>query len=136
MAKRIVQSTQVKLGGTLYSAQIKSAGLDVDAPEVDVTNMDSDGWAELLGGIKKGTLAIEMVLDGDDSGFQAYLWGVLGTVVTFSIQGTDASTSTSNALFSGSVLITKATPVRGAVGDAHGASYSFPTSGAITRATA
>lgn len=135
MAKRIVSSTQITLGGTDYSAQLVDGGLDVDAPEQDITNMASAGWFEGIGGIKKATLALEFAYDADDSGLQAYLWTNLGASVAFTMRGTSGAIATSNADYQGNVIINKFTPIRGRVGNVHGASYSFPVTGAITRDT-
>lgn len=134
MAKLVVKAQYLALGAgpTDYSAQIKGATLTIDAPEVDVTNMDSGGWNEALGGIKKGTLAIEWVRDADLSGLSAAVMTALGSTLAFHLRVQDAAASATNLEFTGNVLVTQWAPITGSVGQAFSNSTSWPTTGAIT----
>lgn len=137
MAKLVVTAQYVALGAgpTDYSAQVKGATLTIDAPEVDVTNMDSAGWTELLGGIKKATLAIEWVKDADLSGLDAAVYAALGTTLAFRVREQDSAIATTNPEYQGTVLVTQWAPVSGSVGAAFGGSTSWPVTGAIVRDT-
>ena len=139
MAKIVVKNQFLSLGGTEYSSQIKGATLTINAPEVDVTNMDGNGWAELLSGILKAQIQIDFVKDADLSGLDAAVWAVLTHATTntmaFVLKLQDASTSSTNPQFSGTVLVNNWSPISGSVGQAFGGSITFPVTGAITRAT-
>lgn len=135
MAKIVIKNAVTLLAATDYSAQIKSSTLTLEAPEVDVTNMGSGGWVELLGGIKKGTLAFEFVKDSDLSGLTAAMVAALGTVIAFDVKAQSAATSTTNRRYTGNVLVTSWQPVAGQVGSAFGSSVSWPTTGAVVEQT-
>lgn len=138
MAKIVIKAAYVDLGGTQYDAQVKSAELSFDAPEVDVSNMDSGGWAEILQGIRSGKLSIEFVKDADLSGLDSAVWTAAtgaGTL-TFEIRLQDAAVGATNPKYTGTVVVTQWSPVGGKVGDAFGGSVTWPVTGAITRAIA
>lgn len=117
-----------------YSDLCKSATLTVDAAELDTTDFASAGWTEAIGGLKSGSLSLEFMDDIAVGELDADLWSILGTVVPFTIKLTDAAVGTSNPLYSGNVLITSHN-LGGSVGDVAMKSLTFPTSGAVARAT-
>jgi hypothetical protein len=134
MSKRIVLSSQLGLGGNDLAAQVNEMTLEISAAEGSTTNMASAGWEEILGGLKSYSLNVTFK---KDSAFDldAYLWGALNTLVAWTGKAQDASTSSTNPLWGGNVLVSKVTPISGSPGDIHGAQYTFKGSGAITRAT-
>ena len=77
--------------------------------------------------------------DADLSGLDAAVWAVLTHATTntmaFVLKLQDASTSSTNPQFSGTVLVNNWSPISGSVGQAFGGSITFPVTGAITRAT-
>lgn len=135
MAVFALTSEFTSLNGADRSADIKSSVLTVDVAELDTTDFASAGWTEVIGGLKSGTLAINFQDDVVAAAVDSVLWPLLGTVVTFEVRATSAVVGTSNPKYTGSVLITSAT-IGGAVGELAMKSLSFPTSGAVTRATA
>ena len=124
----------VTLNSVDHSAICKSATLAVDAAQLDTTDFASGGWVEMIGGLKSGTLALEFMDDVAAGEVDSDLWSILGTVVPFTVKLTDAAVGTSNPQYTGNVLVTSHT-LGGAVGDLAVKSLSFPTSGAVTRAT-
>lgn len=135
MAVFALTSTYLALAGADRSADVKSVTLSVDAAALDTTDFASGGWTEAIGGLKSGTLTIEFQDDVAASAIDSILWPLLGTVTTFEVRGTSAAVGTSNPKYSGSVLITQAA-IGGAVGELAMKSLSFPTTGAVARATA
>jgi hypothetical protein len=135
MAAFMLSSVTTTVNSVDYSQYLKSATLTVDAAVLDTTDFASVGWTEAIGGLKSGTLALEFNDDVTVTTVDDRLFALLGTVVAFTIKPTSSATSTSNPVYSGSVLITGHS-LGGAVGDLAGKSLSFPTSGAVTRATA
>jgi predicted secreted protein len=135
LAKLVTTAAYLALGAgpTDYSAQVKSCSLTIDAPEVDVTNMDSAGWTELLGGIKKASLAIEWVKDADLSGLDAAVYAALGSTLAFRIRQQDSAIAAGNPEYQGTCLITQWQPINGSVGQAFGGSTTWPVTGAIVR---
>jgi len=115
---------------------VKSAELTVDVEEKDVTNYASDGWKEVLGGLKSGSLKINFFQDYAAGAIDSIIWPLLGTVVTFFVRPTTSVVGASNPQYSGNILISGWAPVEGSVGDEGTASVTYNTSGEVTRAVA
>lgn len=137
MAKFVVTGTKVTLNGTDVSSSCARAELVINAAEVTTTDFGSAGWTEVIGGLKSGTVSLDFHSDFGASAisntFQP-LVGTIGTVVLIAANGTAASATT--PAYTATVLINSFTPVSGAVGDLSTFSVSFPTSGAVSYATA
>ena len=134
MAIQALTAEVVTINSIDFSAYCKSATLTIDVAELDTTDFASDGWTEMIGGLKSGTLSVEFMDDVADDQVDEDLYAILGTVVPFSLKLDDAAVGTSNPNYTGNVLITQHT-LGGAVGDLATKSLSFPISGAVTRAT-
>lgn len=132
----VLEAQQVTLGGTNYSDTCSSAKVTAEVAEQDISTFASAGWKEVRGGQKSGTLDLELFSDFQASGLDEVMWAayLAGTPITFTVVPDDAAVSTSNPSFSGKVLINK-WMVGGKVAEVATVSVSFPTSGAITRAT-
>ncbi len=135
MAVMALTTEYTALNGVDESSNIKSSTLVVDVNQLDTTDFASAGWTEYIGGLKSGTLSIEFQDDVAASAIDSKLWALLGTVTTFEVRLTSAVVGTSNPKWTGSVLITQHS-IGGSVGDLATKSLSFPTSGAVSRATA
>jgi hypothetical protein len=137
MAKFVVTTNAVTLNGTDLSSSCARAELVINAAEVDVTDFGSAGWTEVIGGLKSGTVSLDFHSDfgtGAVSRIFQPLVGTIGTVTLIAGNGTAASSATPQ--YTATVLINSFTPVSGAVGDLATFSVSFPTTGAVTYATA
>lgn len=137
MAKFVVTGTKVTVNGTDLSSSCARAELVINAAEVTTTDFGSAGWTEVIGGLKSGTVSLDFHADygvGAVSTMFQPLIGTLGTVVLIAANGTAASATT--PAYTATVLINSFTPVSGAVGDLATFSVSFPTSGAVSYATA
>ena len=137
MAKFIATGTKVTLNGTDLSSSCARAELVINAAEVDVTDFGSAGWTEVIGGLKSGQVSFDFHSDfgaGAVSTTFGTLVGSLGTVTIVAANGTAASATT--PLYTATVLINSFTPIAGAVGDLSTFSVTFPTTGAVTYATA
>jgi hypothetical protein len=137
MAKFVVTTNAVTLNGSDISSSCARAELVINAAEVDVTDFGSAGWTEVIGGLKSGTVSLDFHSDfgtGAVSRLLQPLVGTIGTVTLIAGNGTAASSATPQ--YTATVLINSFTPVSGAVGDLATFSVSFPTTGAVTYATA
>ena len=114
------------------SAFCKSATLTIDSAQLDTTDFASAGWTEMIGGLKSGTLAVELMDVVAAGSIDADFYTDLGTVVAFALRADNGAISTSNPEYQGNVLITQWN-IGGAVGDLATKSLSFPITGAITR---
>lgn len=135
MPSMVLLAEYVEINGTDLSDYTKKAELTTKVEEKDVTTYGSNGWKEVLGGIKSGELALEFLQDVSASALDSIMWPLLGTVVTFEVRADSAAVGTSNPSYTGSVLINGWNPIQGSVGDEAKTSVSYPTSGAVARAT-
>jgi hypothetical protein len=137
LAKFIATGTKVTLNGSDLSSSCARAELVINAAEVTTTDFGSAGWTEVIGGLKSGQVSLDFHSDygvGAVSTLFQPLVGTIGTVVLVTANGTAASANT--PAYTATVLINSFTPVSGAVGDLSTFSVTFPTTGAVTYATA
>lgn len=135
MAKQVLLQSMVLIAGTDLSTYCSKIELQVEVEEKDATTFGSAGWHENLGGIKSGSLALTFKQDVAAAAIDSILWPFLGTLQTFEVRLVNTARSTSNPAYTGSCLIRQHNPISGSVGDVAEMSITWPTSGAITRAT-
>ncbi len=135
MAFMVLTSEQLVIGTNNLSAYIKKAELGITVEDKEITTYASAGWKERIGGLKDGELSIDFIQDFTAGALDEIMWGKLGSVQTFTVKATNATTSSSNPAYSGSILIKEWKPISGGVGDEATSSASYPTSGAVSRAT-
>jgi hypothetical protein len=136
MAKMVLLASFVSVGGNNLSTYCNKAEVSVEVEDKDVTTFASLGWKELLGGLKSGELSLEFKQDVAAAALDSIMWPLLGTVVPFEVRLDSAAVGTSNPKYTGNVLINGWNPIEGSVGDEASVSVGYPTSGAVTRATA
>ena len=136
MAKVVITSRYVSLNGTDISSSLAGASLEINVEEVDTTSLGSAGWKEVAAGIKSGSVTLNYQQDFGAAAVDATLFPLLGTQGTVVIRPNGTVASATNPSYTATVLISQYTPISGAVGDLQTFDVTFPTSGAITRATA
>ena len=136
MPKMVLLAEYLSINSNVLNTFTKKAELTVEVEEKDVTNYASLGWKEVIGGLKSAELGCEFLQDFAASQLDAIMWPLLGTVVPFEVRADQGAASTSNPKYTGSILINGWNPITGSVGDEATVSMGFPTSGAVTRATA
>ena len=136
MPKFIVTATAVKIGSTNVSDSVASATLELTSADVDVTDFSSNGWTEVIGGLKSGTLSLDIHADNGVGAITTILNPLLGTIATVTLAPNGTVGSSSNPIWTVPVLVNSFSPVAGAVGDLSTFSVSFPTSGSVSFATA
>lgn len=135
MAKFVLTAERVFLNGADWTANCSQAELQVTVADEDVTNYASLGWHERLGGLKDAKIVLNFFEDFAAAGLDSVFWPLLGTLVTFSLAGTQSAVGTSNPYYEGNMLITDWNPLTGKVGDVDTVSVTWPTSGVVTRRT-
>ena len=139
MATYVITAGYVAIDGTDMSAYVRSASLEITADSVEFTNFASSGAREYKVGLKAGTLNVEFNQDFANTATlpDQKLWGIFntGANVTFEVRPTSSAVGTANPKYTGSVVPVGYSPLTGSVGDASTVSISWPTSGAISRAT-
>lgn len=136
MAKYVVTGTYVTLNGSDISSSCARAELVINAAEVDTTDFGSQGWTEIIGGLKSGSVTLDFHNDFGVGGISTLLADLVGTIGTVTVNPVGSAASATNPTYTAPVMISSFTPVAGAVGDLATFSVTFPTSGAVTYATA
>lgn len=136
MAKTVVTSRYVSIGTADVSSALAGASLEITVEEVDKTSLGSGGWREVAAGLKSGSVTLNFMQDYAVGATDSILYPLIGTEATVTIRSSSATVSASNPAYSAVVLISQYTPINGAVGDLATFDVTFPTVGAVTRATA
>ena len=137
MSKYVVAGTTVTFNGSDISGSVARAELVINAAEVDTTDFGSNGWSEVVGGLKSGSVSLDFHSDFGAGGVSSLLQdlvGTIGTVTIIAANGTAASATTPQ--YTATVLVNSFTPIAGAVGDLATFSVTFPTTGEVSYATA
>ena len=134
MSKIVLTDATVSIAGTDISDYVASITLTTSAAEVETTSFGSGGAVTRVGGLKDGSLAID--LHQDFPVIDALLFPLLGSTASFIVNPSGTSPGTATPDFSGTILVTELTPVAGAVGELATQSLTFPISGTVTRGTA
>ncbi|TLQ45752.1 phage tail protein [Streptomyces marianii] len=135
MAMMVLLAAHLELNSNNLNDRTRKVELTVEVEDKDVTTYASQGWKEVLGGLKSGELGIEFLQDVAATEIDSIMWPLLGQVVPFTAKLNQGTTTTSNPAYSGNVLIKGWNPIEGSVGDEASVSVSYPTSGAVSRAT-
>jgi hypothetical protein len=135
MAKMVLKAAFLSVNGVDESSNCSKIELTTEVEEKDVTTFASNGWKEVLGGVASAGLSVGIKNDVASSQIDSRLWALFGTVTTFEVRASNAAVGASNPKYTGSVLIKELKPINGSVGDVNEADLSWPSSGAVTRAT-
>jgi hypothetical protein len=136
MAKMVLTSQFLSLNGVDLSDYTRKAELSIEVEDKDITTYSSLGWKVVTGGLKSGELGIEFLQDPAATKIDSIMWPLLGSVVPFETRLDQAAVSTSNPKYTGNCLIKQWNPIEGSIGDEASVGVTYPTSGAVTRATA
>lgn len=136
MTLMVLKAAYFAINGVDRSANTSKCEITAEVEEKDVTVFASNGWKEVLGGIASGGVAATLKNDMAAAALDSAMWALFGTVTTWEARVSNAAVSASNPKYSGNMLIKNWTPISGSPGDVNEASYTWPTSGVVTRATA
>lgn len=115
------------------SDHCRQGTLAMEATDLDSTAF-GDNWSEHTGGLKSGTLTIEALDDFAASQIDDTLWPLFGTVVDFEVRPTADPVGATNPSYTGKLFIAQHA-VGGTLNEMAMKSLSYPTSGAVSRAT-
>ncbi|MER5355715.1 hypothetical protein ABT093_36000 [Kitasatospora sp. NPDC002551] len=136
MPTMVLTGEYVSVAGNTLSEYARKAELTVEVEEKDVTTYTALGWKVLIGGLKSGSLALDLLNDFAAGKLDSIMWPLLGQVVAFEVRPTQAVVSAANPKYTGEVLVKEWQPISGSVGDEASVGVTYPTSGAVVRATA
>jgi hypothetical protein len=137
MAKYVVQNPVVVFAGGTISANVAQATIALEADDIEVTNFAGNGFRERIGGLKTGTLSMELHQDFAIGAIDSTFFTNLGGTVAVAIRpaGGTATVGSANPEYTFNVLVTEYAPLDSAVGDLATFSVSYPITGAVARGT-
>lgn len=136
MAVVALLNMYVSINGSALHDHGRQATLALDRTALDATAF-GDGWTVQHGGLRSGTLTLEVLDDFASSAVDEILWDAFSTtsgVVAFEVRPVNATVSTSNPAYTGNLLVSQWT-LGGDLNTMASKSLTFPLSGAVTRAT-
>lgn len=122
-------------GSTALASYLTQVELKATATDVTTTAFGSQ-WVTRVAGLREGSLTLTFNQDYAAATVDATLWPLLGANATVVIKPTGSAVGTSNPAYTAICVVTDLTPVSGQVGDLATLSITWPTTGAIARATA
>ena len=122
-------------GSTALASYLTQVELKTSATDITTTAFGST-WVTRVAGLKEGSLTLQFNQDYAASTVDATLWPLLGTNATVVIKPSSTATSSSNPAYTAVCLVTDLTPISGNIGDLATFSITWPTTSAISRATA
>lgn len=78
MAIQAWTDLSILVGGFDFAGHGKNVSLATEVAPLDTTNYRSNGWTEVIGGNKSGTLSLEFMQDMADNGPDEIAWDLLG----------------------------------------------------------
>ena len=134
MAVMALINEYLSLNAVAMSDHVRQTTLAMEATALDSTAM-GDGWVKNVYGLKSGSMQVEFNDDTAVSQVDALLWPLFGTNTAFEVRLDAGVVSTSNPKYTGLVGISQHN-VGGSLNEVARKSLTFPTSGAVARATA
>jgi hypothetical protein len=122
-------------GSTALASYLTQVELTATATDVTTTAFGSS-FVTRVAGLKEGSLTLAFNQDYASGTVDATLFPLLGANATVVIKPTSSAVSSANPSYSAVCLVTELTPVSGTIGDLSVFTVTWPTTGAITRATA
>ena len=120
---------------TALASYLTQVELKATATDVTTTAFGSQ-WVTRVAGLREGSLTLTFNQDYAAATVDATLWPLLGANATVVIRPSSSAVGTSNPAYTAICLVTDLTPISGQVGDLATLSITWPTTGAVTRATA
>lgn len=134
MSTIVLTDASVVINSVDLSDHATKATIRAEVEDKENTAFGSE-WRTRQGGLKDGTVEIELNQDYDASEVDATLWPLLGTLVDVVIKATSDAVSATNPSYTATCLIREYSPLDGQVGDLNKTSMSWPVSGPVVRAT-
>jgi hypothetical protein len=134
MAATVLTDAKVIINSVNLSTYVRQVTLNVSVKEEDVTAMGGSGYVAMIAGLKDWTLEVDFNQDFSNAAVDQTLWPLFATTTTISINPTSGANSATNPQYSGTVLVSKYTPLNGKVGDVSQIKIPFRAAGPLSRA--
>lgn len=134
MAVYLNNGVQLKVNSVDLSAYVSSVTINKSFEELDVTAM-GDASRRFVAGLEASSITIDFFNDFASGKVADTLDTWVGKTTTVTVQPTSGAVSTTNPIYTMTVLVNNITPVNGAVGDLATQSVTWNCTSAITKAT-
>ena len=135
MAVYMSNGVVVTLNSVVLSDHVTSATINRIFEELEVTAM-GDSSRKYTKGLETSTIALDFLNDTAAANVLVTLQAAWGTTVPLTLKQTSAAVSTTNPLYSTTVLVNNTTDINGAVGDISTQSITFTCNSPIVITTA
>jgi hypothetical protein len=138
MAIFLSNGVEVTLNGVVLSDHVTSATINRSFDELEVTAM-GDTAHKFVKGLEASTITLDFLNDNAASGagaVRAALQAAWGTTVTLILRQTSAATSTTNPLYTTTVLVNNTTDINNSVSEISTQSITFTCNSPIVITTA
>ena len=138
MAIFLSNGVEVTLNGVVLSDHVTSASINRSFDELEVTAM-GDTAHKFVKGLEASTITLDFLNDNAASGagaVRAALQAAWGTTVPLILRQTSAATSTTNPLYSTTVLVNNTQDINNSVADISTQSLTFTCNSPIVITTA
>jgi hypothetical protein len=122
-------------GSTALASYLTQVELKATANDVTTTAFGSS-WVTRVAGLREGSLTLQFNQDYAASTVDPVLWPLLGTNATVVIRPSSSAVGANNPAYTAICVVNDLTPISGNIGDLATFSVTWPTTGAISRATA
>jgi len=133
MAVYAFTNSKFTLNAVDLSDHVRKVTIKTSAAELETTAMGGT-YRSRIGGLLDYEITIEWNQDFAAGKVDATVFGILGTVVPFTVKRDTAANSATNPEYQGNCLISDYSPLDGSVGDLGVTSSTFKGSGTLTRA--
>lgn len=134
MAIFLSNGVVVTLNSVALSDHVTSATINRSFDELEVTAM-GDSAHKFVKGLEASTVTLNFLSDAAASSVNATLQAAWGTTVALTLKQTSAATSSTNPLYSTTILVNNTQDINGAVGDVASQSITFTCNSAIVITT-
>lgn len=135
MAPIVLTDALITVNSVNFSTFCKKATFDVQVADLLTTTFGTGGWVSRTGGLFDGTCTLELFQSFQASNVDATLWPlfIAGVPFTIAVRPTSGAKTATNPEYTGAALLTKYTPLDGAVGDLDVVTIPLSTSGVWAR---
>jgi hypothetical protein len=126
---------KITLNGTNLSSYLTHAELKISANDVTTTSFGGS-YVTRVAGLKEGSISLTFNQDFAGSAVDATIYPLIGTLGTVAITPTSTAVGPAHRAYTAAASMIDYSPFASNIGDLATFSVTWPTSGAISRATA
>ena len=135
MAKLVFNNPRVTINSVDLTGYIAQVSLDMSFAEVETTAFGNTAVTRVAG-LGDHSFSASFHQDFATSTVEPTIYPLLGTTTEVTIKAVNQTTTTTNPLYTFTVLVNQWAPISGSVGDLLTADVTWPVSGAVTKANA